>query len=190
MAARANQTVRVTGTARFITAETAKSTLQAADGRLPELALQAGESKKRVDVQAASSNPLVMSAAIAFSIIASVVLLLFDFEGGASPSQTKNAARQKIQVKFSQNHNFGCPAKDSATAKCTCDPKPPLLEYQQLLRRAQQAYARGDLDEERLSYRRVLRLLRQENKTRYGLTGSESRDDELEELISQVLLED
>ena len=134
-----------------------------------------------------------MTAAIVFSILASVLLLLVDFESSKEVSQSKEVARRTIQMEFAQSHHPSCPARSSPYTGCTCDPPPPLLEYQKLLRLAEQAHARGDVDEERRMYRRVLRMLRDETKTRHGLTGSPqttNHDAKLEELIGLALQED
>ncbi|MBI1900402.1 MAG: hypothetical protein HYS13_04710 [Planctomycetia bacterium] len=185
---------RLTTTARFITADTARSSIQPErDGRLPELALDQLDHKKRTDSRSSSSNPAFMTAAIVFSILASVLLLLVDFESSKEVSQSKEESRRKIQMEFAQSHHPNCPARLYPYKGCTCDPPPPLLEYQQLLRLAEQAHARGDVDEERRMYRRVLRMLRNETKTRHGLTGSPqttNRDADLEALIGRVLQED
>jgi hypothetical protein len=185
---------RLATTARFITADTARSAIQPErDGRLPELALDQLDHKKRADSRSSSSNPAFMTAAIVFSILASVLLLLVDFESSKEVSQSKEDARRRIQMEFAQSHHPGCPAQVAPYKGCTCDPPPPLLEYQQLLRLAEQAHARGDVDEERRLYRRVLRMLRNETKTRHGLTGSPqttNRDDKLEQLIGRVLQDD
>jgi len=63
-----------------------------------------------------------------------------------------------------------------------------LAPYQALLREAQRAHARGDVKTEREHYRKVLDMLREERGTHEkGLTGSRSRDKDLEEAISVLL---
>ena len=63
-----------------------------------------------------------------------------------------------------------------------------LEPYQLLLREAQQAQSRGDDKTERKRYHKVLDMLRAERGAEErGLTGSRSKDKELEEAISVLL---
>jgi hypothetical protein len=161
--------------ARFITADAAQSTLRLAeDGRLPELRLQESGQGKAKPQKGLTVNPLVMLGLLCLSVTASVVLVLIEpAPSGSADSSGKAAARQVIA-----RHYFS----DAESSR-------PDKPYQLLLREAQMAYARGDYRKERELYQRVLDLLRQERGPFEGLTGSASRDRELEKHIL-VLLSD
>jgi len=161
--------------AHFITAEAADSTLRlAADGKLPELHLEEGKGTQKQEAKARSINPLVMLGALSMSVVMSVILALVDVD---SPQQVgvpqKNHARQTIEDNY-----FGSGNLDNKD----------LAPYQVLLRAAQRAHARGDVKTERAQYHKVLDMLRAERGTHEkGLTGSRSRDKDLEEAISVLL---
>ena len=91
-----------------------------------------------------------------------------------------------------KGYNWSC---DVCGQKWQVDPseKPePPKEYQVLLRRAQQAYSRGDRESERRNYRQVLKLLHAEERSQFvGLTDPRgtARDKLLERLIAEILRE-
>ena len=161
--------------AHFITAEAADSTLRlAADGKLPELHLEEGRGNQKQEAKARSINPLVMLGALSMSVVMSVVLALVDVDSPQPARvQEKERARKTIEEDY-----FGSGNLDNKD----------LAPHQVLLREAQRAHARGDVKTEREHYRKVLNMLREERGTHEkGLTGSRSRDKDLEEAISVLL---
>jgi hypothetical protein len=162
--------------ARLITAEAADSTLQlAADGKLPELALEETAEEKQ-DTKSKTVNPWVMFVVLGLCIVFSVVLVLIPTES----SSTSRAEQKAEKRRTIEDHYFGLNNVENAK----------LEPYQILLRNAQRAYTRGDYLTERRNYRRVLELLRQERgNLEKGLTGSRSRDKELEDALSVLLSE-
>ena len=161
--------------ARLITAEAADSTLRlAADGKLPELRLEEGGASGNPETKSHSVNPLFMLGVLSMSIVLSVLLVLLDVESPTvSGSQRQDSMRRKIEA-----HYFGAESIENGN----------LQAYQVLLRDAQRAYTRGDRKREREDYRRVLEMLRAERSVyEKGLTGSRSRDKELENAISVLL---
>lgn len=110
-----------------------------------------------------------MTFALALSALASLVLLLVDFDASVALGGEHAQARERLESYF---------AKSGAT----------LLPYQQCLREACLAHSRGDREFERVMYRRVLDDLRAEGRSDYtGLTGRLEADRELERLLSQLL---
>jgi pSer/pThr/pTyr-binding forkhead associated (FHA) protein len=96
------------------------------DGQLPELQLKdALGSPKAVAQKRRESNPAILYAVLACSILSSVVLLFVDLEGGVS-TEGKAYSRRVIVQQF-----LGDEGK-------------PLLPYQRLLRDASLAHSRGD----------------------------------------------
>ncbi len=161
--------------ARFISAETADSTLRpAADGKLPELQLDEGAVRQKPQEKSSSMNPLVLLGVLSVSVVLSIVLAMIDLGSPAAPrSERKEQMRYLIERDF-----FGSGNIDNRALK----------SYQILLREAQRAYTRGDYKTERKNYRRVLEMLRAERGAdRKGLTGSRRRDKKLEEAISVLL---
>ena len=161
--------------ARFISAETADSTLRpAADGKLPELQLDEGAVRQKPQEKSSSMNPLVLLGVLSVSVVLSIVLATIDLGSPATPqSERKEQMRYLIERDF-----FGSGNIDNRALK----------PYQILLREAQRAYTRGDYKTERENYRRVLGMLRAERGAdRKGLTGSRRRDKKLEEAISVLL---
>jgi hypothetical protein len=169
--------------ARFITAETAESRLQLADGKLPELHLREGgkAEKKAADAEDKSKtvNPLVMFAALSLSVVFSIILVMVDFNPpNRSTVRAQDAARAQIKRNYFGDQDL---YTNLQTAK-------PLKPYQILLREAQQAHTRGDAKTERACYRKVLDMLRAERETfARGVTGSRENDKQLEEHISTLL---
>ena len=115
-----------------------------------------------------------MLGVLSMSIVLSVVLVLLDVVSPtATGSQYQDAMRRKIEAKY-----FGSEGMENRA------PEP----YQVLLRDAQRAYTRGDRKTERADYRKVLEMLRAERESyEKGLTGSRSRDKDLENAISVLL---
>jgi hypothetical protein len=153
--------------ARFIAAASQDSSVQlTAEGKLPELALADGAAKPKP--KESPSNPLLLAAVLATSTLVSL-LLLFGFDPQQGAGDKARQARAEIK-KFYE-----------ASAA-------PLAPYQQLLREAELAAARGDRKAEAENYRRVLHLLHVERPERFRyLTGSKSGDEELEQLLGTLI---
>ncbi len=162
--------------ARFIAAESADSTLKlAADGKLPELHLDDGETKEKPATESASSNPLMLIGGLCVAALLWGVLIFSFLQTPSTPqSERKDQMRTKIEREYFGASNI----EDKA-----------LAPYQVLLREAQRAHTRGDDKAERAKYRKVLDMLHAERDVNEkGLTGRRSRDKELEDAIN-VLLE-
>lgn len=146
-----------------------------ADGKLPELHLNEGpEREETPQADSATIHPLLLAVAISLSVVVSITLVLYDTGAPSINTQQKNIARRIIEEKY-----FG-----------SQDQNAPLEPYQLLLREAQLAHLRGDYQSEREYYGRVLDMLRAERPPgARGLTGSRSRDRELEEQIVILLSE-
>ena len=172
----------------MISPEAAQSTLRVAeDGRLPELHLDSGAiGDKKPKRETTAVNPLVLFAVLALSVVMSVALALVDTQPeGTTIRQKKAAARIAIERNY-----FG--QRNSVV---------PLEPYQVLLREAQRAHSRGDYKQERKLYRQILQMLRAEKAamddttgrrwqlggSAKGITGSRTRDRELEQHISLLL---
>ncbi len=161
--------------ARLITAQAADSTLQLApDGKLPDLHLD-DRGSQMSNAKSKSVNPWVLLGLLAASIVFSVALVLVPMGSSGGASREKKAAmRERIESEY-----FG-----SSNPESNADLEP----YQILLRDAQRAYTRGDHKTERRDYVRVLEMLRAERSGyEKGLTGSRTRDRELEEALSVLL---
>ncbi len=119
------------------------------------------------------TNPLLLFGALAFSLVATVVLVFMPTEDETpARASEKQAARARIEEEYIVGMD------KSAT----------LEAYQLVLREALQARSRHDYAEERRRYRRVLDMLRSERgKFDRGLTGSPARDETLEKLITTLL---
>jgi len=136
-------------TARFISAEVARSTLEIAeDGQLPELQLQEREQKKKTEERSDTTiNPLVLFGVVSLGVVASVLLVLY--EGPERPeSQGVRNARAAIERCWSN-----------------VDSNDPLKPYQLYLRQAHLAHTHGDFKAERQLYRKVYQLLQVEGRT-------------------------
>jgi hypothetical protein len=159
--------------ARFVSAEAAESPLELAeDGKLPELQLKRDEEKSTGKDKDRGMNPAILVGGLALSVVASLVLLLWE-PASSGPSDAKAEARQVIR------DNYFATIGDE-----------PLAPYQELLRQADRAASRGDHRKERKLYQKVLDQLRAE-RGRFdpGLTGSQTHDKELEEQIIIILRE-
>jgi hypothetical protein len=157
--------------ARFITGDSTRAAIQpTSDGRLPGLQLDESTQRKAPTIKVSSSSPAFIIILLVISGIASLSMVLLDFEPGASE------ADRRAQARFTIEHEYILPAQ------------PPLPPYQIYLRRARQAHGVGDAEEEEFWYREVLMLLRAEGRSQFrGVTGTPERDRRLEELIAQVL---
>lgn len=166
--------------AQFITADVAQSQLTvAADGKLPELHLNADSAGPRKRKTLVGGNSWATVVLISLSLLAAVAMVLIDTGSTSTTSSTATELRTRIK-----NRYFG---DDSAE----------LRPYQTLLRQAQQAHDRGDRKAERKYYLQVLGMLRDENLHPLGrnLTGMEKKatdlslpsDEDLEEKVSLLL---
>ena len=158
---------------QFIVQETAETPLKPdKEGRLPELALSDSELHREDEADEKESNPALLVSVLAVSFMLSILLLFADFEASESANMGAKDARTRIAQEYFHNES----------------PEAPLAEYQIYLRRAQRAYARGDLEEEQLWYRRVLNLLHAEPaKSYHTVTGTRDRDERLRDLLSRIL---
>ncbi|MCE9554317.1 MAG: hypothetical protein K8T91_13200, partial [Planctomycetes bacterium] len=166
--------------AQFITADVAQSQLTvAADGKLPELQLNADNAGPRKRKVLVGGNSWATVVLISLSLLAAVAMIMIDTGAAPTSNSTDTDSRIRIEKRY-----FG----DDGTE---------LRPYQILLRRAQQAHDRGDRKAERQYYLQVLGMLRDENLHPLGrnLTGMEKKatdktlpsDEDLEDLISKVL---
>jgi hypothetical protein len=163
-------------TAKFIATEAAQSGLKLAeDGKLPSLHLKEAGRAEAKEAGSSGANPLLLFGVLAFSVIATVILVFLPTESDAPGKATeKQAARREIE----ENYIAGM------------DKEAALAPYQIHLREALQARSRRDFAEERWRYRRVLDMLRAERgKFDRGLTGSPAKDETLEKLITTLLSE-
>jgi len=174
---------RATQTARFIAADPhALQVHLGADGKLPSLVLEdVDQAREEAVRQPRTSPPWLLLLVFGFSITASLALLFID--SGDAPHVergSKTTARTALQHHYTGTY-------------------PPLAPYQQRIRRALQAYQKGDRAEEKRLYREVLDILHTEGKNKStGVTGmidapdpplGNPSDRHLEALIS-ILLSD
>ena len=159
-------------TARFITDRAGETLVRLGeDGQLPELSLADANLPRRLAPrrQNAQGNPVLVYAALAFSILASVVLLVLE-PAANGPGRSKGAARAAILSDF-----VGQPGR-------------PSQPYQQLLREAALASSRGDARAEREALQRVLKTLNSEDRNPFvGVTGRLEDDERLRQLIAVLL---
>ena len=157
--------------ARFIAAESKDSTVQlTAEGKLPELALAEATGRKPKTSES-SASPLVLGLALCASTIVSLLLVVYDFDGGKTTQQI-DAARAQLERFYVTESG-------------------PLRPYQILLRDAKRAHSHGNLALEHQNYRKVLDLLRSEARGQFTfLTGSKSEDEELQSLLGEILDEE
>lgn len=157
--------------AKFVTDRAGETLVRLGeDGQLPELQLKETlGSTRRAAQKRRESNPAVLYAALACSILSSVVLVFVDFEGGISAEGKANSRRVIVQ------EFLGDEAK-------------PLQPYQRLLRDASLAHSRGDAAGERDLYRRVLRMLNSEDRNPFsGITGVPDDDERLRHHLGVLL---
>ena len=158
---------------QFITEEPAETQLRLGrDGQLPDLALSDSELHREDEAQEKTSNPALLVSMLAISFMMSLLLLFVEFEGEGAGDLSADRARELVALEFFQEG----PAEGK------------LATYQLYLRRAQQAYAKGDLDAERMWYRRALTLHHAETAKSYDtVTGSRDRDERLQDLLSKIM---
>jgi hypothetical protein len=159
--------------AKFIASDKTASPIQlAVDGRLPELNLQEGADRRSAAESAGGTNPLVLTIVLCLSVVMSTMLLFVDFGPPQSQISSRAEARRKLAEFYRQ-------------------PREELLPYQQSLRDAQQAHSRGDHETEQELYRRVLRLLHAEGRSRFAsVTRTPREDKELEALLAILMAEE
>jgi hypothetical protein len=166
--------------AQFITDATGEPLVRLGeDGHLPELALAEGTARPRRAATRNEGSPFAVYAAVACSVLLSLILLLLP-DGTAGPSARETArARQEIEQFYERRGG-------------------ELEPWQRLLREARLARGRGDRTAEERSYRRVLEMLNSEEffqpdapavAAAPALTGDRKSDERLRELIA-VLLEE
>lgn len=143
-----------------------------ADGQFPQLQLEDAGRSGKAEAKSKAVHPLLLTAALCFSLLMSVLLALTDFDDSAPDAKQKEDARQAIRDKF-----FGGGNVDRSSLK----------PYQVYLREAQRAHDRRDLKSEHEYYRKVLKLLH--NERGEGVAGSHERDGQLEAQISTLLSE-
>jgi hypothetical protein len=161
---------RAAKVARFLTPQSkpAAETL-AVDGKLPALSLAEDDPQRAEEPK--GTNPLFLIVLLSVSFTLSAAMLMMDFGPSDTQSARRELARQQLAEFYAQ-------------------PDEALAPYQIYLREAQRAHSRGDRQNERDNYRRVLRLLRAEGRSRFEtVTRTPSSDDRLEELLS-ILLSD
>lgn len=140
------------------------------DGKLPELALSEQDRVQEKTQTKKKSNPATLYAVLGFSFFMSLGMLFFDAEGTGAGSSQKAKARAELKQYLG-------------------DDEGELKLYQRELRAARLAHARGDYSEEKLHYRRVIRLLNSEDlNSMVGVTGrGPAADRELRKLLATLL---
>ena len=166
--------------AKFISGDATATRIDlGADGKLPELKLDAAKEMDDEAEKSKTSNPWIVIGLLGFSVLASVVMLFFEPGASKTQSTTKAEARAFIQSYYL--------SKDSRDEP-----------YQQRLRKALLAHNQGNAEEERQLYRDVLDMLHSESvqRTNKGLTGTKAgdpppvgnaNDQHLESLLSALL---
>ena len=155
--------------ARFITDQGGPLVELGADGHLPELALQDDPTRKEKQAKPKQSNSALLYSALGLSFLSSLAMLFADVDPPSVSELSKADAREEI-VRF-----FGSDDKELET-------------WQKQLRAARLAHSRGDDDTELMAYRRVLGLLKSEDRdTHVGITGHLSTDEELKRLIGLII---
>ena len=118
------------------------------------------------------TNPLVLISVLCLSFALSAILIMLDFSPPAGQTNLQLDARRKLEPFYK-------------------DVRGPQAPYQQHLRAAQQAFSRGDIEEERAEYRKVLALLRAEKGSKYStVTRTPGGDQDLENLLVVLLREE
>lgn len=147
----------------------------AADGKLPELRLVEGQRADTAKKTGKSVSPIVLVAVLCMSVGLSVAMV---FLGSGDGDDSELAAR-KVQTRQAVAEEYFSSLDNKGQAP-----------YQTYLREAKLAHSRGDFEDEREWYRKVLGLLREErSQLQRSLTGSQARDKKLEEYISTLLSE-
>jgi hypothetical protein len=148
------------------------------DGQLPALSLsELAEEQRQERAQKKQSNPLLLYAAIGFSFVLSLGMLLIEPSGPRTTTGEKSAARETLREFYGKEGDA-------------------LEPYQVFLRQALVAHSKGDYAAERNAYRRVLRLLNsadiRDPANHNGLTGrhtgrARASDADLREALESLL---
>ncbi len=155
--------------ARFITDQGGPLVELGADGHLPELALQDDPTRKEKQAKPKQSNSALLYSVLGLSFLSSLAMLFAEVDPPSVSELSKGDARQEI-VRF-----FGSDDKELET-------------WQKQLRAARLAHSRGDAETELMAYRRVLTLLKSEDRDPHvGITGHLSTDEELKRLIGIII---
>ncbi len=155
--------------ARFITDQGGPLVELGADGHLPELALQDDPTRKEKQAKPKQSNSALLYSVLGLSFLSSLAMLFAEVDRPSVSELSKGDARQEI-VRF-----FGSDDKELET-------------WQKQLRAARLAHSRGDAEAELMAYRRVLNLLKSEDRDPHvGITGHLSTDEELKRLIGVII---
>lgn len=155
--------------ARFITDQGGPLVELGADGHLPELALQDDPTRKEKQARPKQSNSALLYSVLALSFLSSLAMLFAEADPPSVSELSKAEAREEI-VRF-----FGSEEKE-------------LQSWQRQLRAARLAHSRGDSDAELQAYRRVLALLKSEDRDPHiGITGHLATDEELKRLIGVII---
>lgn len=155
--------------ARFITDQGGPLVELGADGHLPELALEDDPTRKEKQDKPQQSNSALLYSVLGLSFLASLAMLFADADPPSVSELSKSEAREEI-VRF-----FGSDEKD-------------LESWQKNLRAARLAHSRGDYEAELMAYRRVLNVLKSEDRDRHvGITGHLTTDEDLRRLIGIII---
>jgi hypothetical protein len=156
-------------TARFIQRDANATRVKlGADGQLPDLTLSSQERRVDKEDEADSSRSWLLVAALCFSVLASILILMIE-EPTASHTASKVRARQQLEEIFT--------SWDLSNASTR--------EIRDLLAHALRAYNRGDYEQERQYYRETMDLLNREDAPKYGgYTGDDRR---LKEVLGELL---
>jgi hypothetical protein len=166
---KAKSSKRKKNVARFITDQGGPLVELGADGHLPELSLQDDLTRKEKQVKPKQSNSALLYSALGLSFLASLAMLFAEVDPPSVSELSKADAREEI-VRF-----FGSDDKELET-------------WQKQLRAARLAHSRGDDDAELMAYRRVLGLLKSEDRDPHiGITGRLKTDEELKRLIGLII---
>lgn len=174
-AAPATTSARAAQPARFIAGESTDTAIELGqDGQLPMLVLSEGKSSPATEADGQKSNPLLLVGVLCFSLLASLSMLLLDTTSFRAEPDSKKEARAQIEAHYVKGN--------------------PLREpYQNNLAAALQAHHKADYAQERVQYKQVLKMLREENKNAYtGITGRVSaplppNDEHLDSLLRTLL---
>lgn len=155
--------------ARFITDQGGPLVELGADGHLPELALQDDPARKEKQARPSQSNSSLLYSVLALSFLSSLAMLFAEVDPPSVSELSKADAREEI-VRF-----FGSEDQE-------------LQSWQKQLRAARLAHSRGDSEAELMAYRRVLALLKSEDRDPHiGITGHLATDEELKRLIGIII---
>jgi len=166
---KAKSSKRKKNVARFITDQGGPLVELGADGHLPELSLQDDLTRKEKQVKPQQSNSALLYSVLGLSFLASLAMLFAEIDPPSVSELSKADAREEI-VRF-----FGSDEKELKT-------------WQKQLRAARLAHSRGDDEAELMTYRRVLALLKSEDRDPHiGITGHLTTDEELKRLIGIII---